>query len=79
MQGKNAKNNTSGSEGTPVTVSGLGSGKGLIIAGSMTSIVGALLLKKGFDTRKQIQNKQGDIVADIGLPESGDMGVSVKF
>ena len=78
LQGQNSKN-AEIIEDTPMTTSGLGSGKGLIIAGSMTSIIGAILLKKGLDTRREFRNKKGDVVADIGLPENGNLGVFVKF
>ena len=39
----------------------------MITTGSITSVAGALLMMKGCETLKQIKNRQGDVVGELGL------------
>src|SRR5687767_6551665 len=49
----------------------------MITTGSVTSLAGALLMMKGCDTLKQIKNRQGDVIGELGLSYSG-VGLSMK-
>jgi len=51
----------------------------MITTGSLTSVAGALLMMKGFDTIKEIKNRKGDVVGEVGLSNSGIIGMSMKF
>lgn len=51
----------------------------MIATGSVTSVAGALLMMKGCETMKQIKNRQGEVVGEVGLSNSGIIGVGVKF
>lgn len=51
----------------------------MITTGSLTSVAGALLIMKGCDTMKEVRNRKGDVVGEIGLSNSGIIGVAMKF
>lgn len=51
----------------------------MITTGSISSVAGALLIMKGCDTMKEIRNRQGEVVGEVGLSNSGIIGMSVKF
>lgn len=51
----------------------------MVTTGSITSVAGALLIMKGCDTLKEIRNRKGDVVGQVGLSGSGIIGMSMKF
>ena len=51
----------------------------MITTGSLTSVAGALLIMKGCDTMKEVRNRKGDVVGEVGLSSSGIIGVAMKF
>lgn len=64
---------------TEEAVMGRKAGIIMVTTGSITSVAGALLMMKGCDTLKQIRNRQGDVVGEVGLSNSGIIGLSMKF
>lgn len=55
-----------------------GPGVGLIVAGGMSGIAGAILLKRGLNSLKEFRNKKGEVVSELNLSSSGT-GLSLKF
>ena len=55
-----------------------GPGVGLIVAGGLSSVAGAILFKRGFSAIKQFKNKQGEVTSELNLSPSGT-GLSFKF
>lgn len=51
----------------------------MIATGSLTSVAGALLMMKGCETMKEIKNRKGDVVGEVGLSSSGIIGLGMKF
>lgn len=51
----------------------------MVTTGSITSVAGALLIMKGCDTMKEIRNRKGDVVGQVGLSNSGIIGMAMKF
>ncbi len=51
----------------------------MIATGTLTSVAGAILIMRGTDTLKKIRNKQGEVISELTLPQSGDLGLSLRF
>lgn len=79
----NANKNAStvNAEGVKVTTvrHNNGASAGLIVSGGIASIIGAVLMKKGVSTFKEIRNPNGKVMAEVGLPTNGEVGLSMKF
>ena len=50
----------------------------MIATGTLTSVAGAILIMRGTDTLKKLRNKQGEVVSELTLPNSG-AGLALRF
>ena len=50
----------------------------MIATGTLTSVAGAILIMRGTDTLKKLRNKQGEVVSELYLPNSGT-GLALRF